>query len=238
MNNLRSLLGPDPEAFYNHLLINLELILLSLRLKIEGTERTLVNALAPIATTVTRFDSDRSTVCSLVDHDFYARFKKVIGNATVGVHITHLDTLPPNRPRKTEANDYYSSIAEIVKSRPRVSFRRVERFSTEKKEWIEELVNDYTGVDNFSLAVLLLESRERYTGLVSVQIVDDHQTALVAVAEHYSSIGPRDVWISDKSCTSLWTSYYENILWRPAAKVLENGRLNTAEYNRVKSFRS
>lgn len=234
--NVRSMLGPDPGAFYILLIINLALVLLILQLKIDGTGTALGEALASVRATVSHIDGDRSSVSALVDHDFYARFKVALGNATVGVSITHLDTLPPNRPRKTEANDYYATLIKIVKSRPRVTFRRVERASPEKKDWIKQLVHDYTGVDNFSLSVLLIDNPTRYTGLVSVQIVDGHETILVAVAEHYSSIGPRDVWITDKACTALWTGYYENILWRPGAKVLENGRLNEAEYERVRVF--
>jgi hypothetical protein len=235
-NARQALLGSDPIAFYTVISLNIAFLGVWVGIKIDLGDRSLDLKLDDIERQLRSFASDRPGVSTLVDHDFYGRFGEQLRQASVGVAMAHLDTYPPNRPKKTGAAEYYEAMPKSIKSNPQAKFRRVERASPEKQKWLEELIKTFTGVANFSLAVLLLESRDRRTGFVSVQVIDDLNTILVAVAEHDSSFGPRDVWIRERGATALWKSYYDEALWRPAAKVLENGVLNRPEWDRTIKF--
>jgi hypothetical protein len=230
------LFGADPEGFYILLSTNFALLVIWVGLKGELLERRVGSELKGTQHELQRIRASRPGVRALVDREFYRNFGGEIRQARVGVAMAHLDTHPPHRERKTEAGEYYAHLAETIKSNPQTGYRRVERASREKHDWLRELVDTYANVPNFSLGVLLLPPTERRTGLISVQLVDDREAILVAVAEHYSSSGARDVWITDPAVTSLWKGYYDDTLWRPALKVIDSGRLNKSEWQKVLDF--
>lgn len=231
-----SLLGPGPQSFYILLNTNLAVIILWIGLRADHLERRVEKDVTGMAARLEQLATSSSSVDALVDQEFYMRFADEIGKARVGVAMTHLDTHPPSRTRGTSADAYYDQLPKIVRSHRPVRFRRVERASPPKKEWLEWLVREFVGVANFSMGVLLVPSVERRLGIVSVQLIDEAHAVLAAVAEHDSSLGPRDVWITDQKAAALWKEYYEITLWRDSTKVIENGTLNEPEWNKVLKF--
>lgn len=230
------LLGSGPQGFYILLNTNIAVIILWVGLRSDQFERRVGDEVSDLNAQLERLATSTSSVTALVDEDFYARFRSEIAKAQVGVAMTHLDTHPPSPARATEAKDYYANLHEVIKSTPRVRFRRVERASPHKKGWLEELTRDFKGVSNFSLGVLLVTSNDRRVGTVSVQLIDETHAVLVAVAEHDSSLGPRDVWITDRGAVALWKRYYDDNLWQASIKVIENGNLNESEWQKVTDF--
>jgi hypothetical protein len=236
ITNLRSLLGEEPHSLFVLISANIAFLVFWIGAKLSLTDTSASRQFDNLMSGLRDVRISQPGVTPLVDHDFYERFGKAMQEARTGVSATHLDSQPPNRNKKTPAAEYYDTLIKTIKHNAKVSFRRVERASLEKRVWLEQLVRDYDGVGNFSLGVLLLSSRERRTGLVSVQLVDENDVVLVAVAEHDSSLGVRDIWITNRAAADLWRHYYEDILWRPAARVIENGRLNQNEWKRVTDF--
>jgi hypothetical protein len=230
------LFGPGPESFYVLLSTNMALLVIWVGLKAELQERRIAGEITRLTTRFEQLAASRPGVSALVDRNFYTRFGAEIGKAHVGVAMTHLDTHPPNRPPKTDAATYYASLRKVVRSSPEVRFRRAERASAQKREWLEELVSNFRGIPNFSLAVLLEPSGKRRLATVSVQLIDDLHAVLVAVAEHDSYSGPRDAWITDRDAASLWKEYYEANIWGPSVKVIENGQLVQSEWNKVLEY--
>jgi hypothetical protein len=220
--------GSDPNAYYILIMANLALIavLLPLKATMEGS------AVRDSIRGIERDLNTRSTVAALLDTDFYSRFPVALRAAQIGVAITHLDTRPPTRIKGSSNERYYGDLPKIVKS-SRARFRRVDRASREKRSWLEGIVQQCSGSSNFSLGVLLTGSTDRKLPHVSVQLIDDDTTVLVAISEHDRTHGPRDIWIRDPDCTNLWRAYYDAILWRPAVKVIEDGVFNKDAWEEV-----
>jgi hypothetical protein len=227
------LLGPDPTAMFMVVGANLALvaILLTLRIQLEGDATQ--NAVSKIEKAFNELRTSRSELKALLDSDFYARFTAELREARVGVAITHLDTRPPTLRNGTPGELYYSELSKVIKG-SKATFRRVERLSPEKIAWIEQLMQEYRGVRNFSLAVIRPVEKDRKLPHVSVQLIDSHTSVLVAVAEHEGTQGPRDIWLHDDASTRLWQRYYDDILWRPSTKLVENGKVDNITWVRLK----
>ena len=165
---------------------------------------------------------------ALRQDDFYTAFWERVAHATFAVDISHLDThspldgaLPGSATKK-----YYDEFKKLPRSRPQVRFRRVERISWQKRNWIDSLVTDMAGRPNCSLACLMVPQEPRKLSTVSVQLVDKEVAYLVAITEHVDAHSPRDLRISDPTAAEMWLAYYDEMLWRPAVKIIENGHVN------------
>lgn len=165
---------------------------------------------------------------------FYNAFRTAIGTATKTVAISHLDTKAPLRVPGTAEADYYRAFHRLVRLRNQVRFRRIERLSKDKVAWIEEFMARHKGRTNFSLACLNDEPTIRKLPYVSVQIVDDSLTYLVAIAEHYGETHPkRDLVIHDVDAAALWRAYYQQ-LWDRADVVIDAGKVDEAAWRALK----
>lgn len=171
----------------------------------------------------------RSMVAVLHEDEFYRQFTTALESAGKAVAICHLDTRPPVRAQGTAEAEYYRRFHELVVTHSGVRFQRIERVSREKLPWVSELLEKHSGHQNFSLGCLELGSGDRKTPYVSVQIVDDSSTFLVAIAQHYSPHTVRDILIRDADATALWQRYYGD-LWDGALVLLENGVINTKNW--------
>lgn len=171
------------------------------------------------------------------EEEFYSNFRYIIKNSRNNVDITHLALESPIGSKKPEQKTYYSELVKTVKSKQNVIFRRVERVSKEKIEWIEQLLHDFTNVNNFSLYCILdpRESRgSELSDLVSVQRVDNEHTFIVALLEHTSTTGFRDIYIRDKSITDFFREYYQKRLIQKATPIIVNGRPDLEAWNKIK----
>ncbi len=159
----------------------------------------------------------------LHEDEFYADFENKIASAQHNVDICHFGKLPPTKRPSSPEEDYYDRFHKAVKNSP-AAFRRLERITPEKIEWIERLIKGFKGVKNFSLACLHDEDTESDQILpVSVQRIDQTKVYLVALGEHYSTTGHRDIFINSKEVADLIGRYFEGRLWRRSIRIIDRG---------------
>ena len=195
--------------------------------------RRLTGPIDALLLQVERLVATRSEVRALRQQEFYKQFSDSIDLARSAVDIAHLDTRPPGGLVGSPEKEYYSSVLDRVRRKREVAFRRVERVARDKCDWITEIVKTYQGLENFSLACLIVDEKRRKLPYVSVQLVDENISFLVAVSEHSTPRGCRDIFIKDSEASSLWKTYYEKMLWEDALKVIEHGQLNEPVWKRV-----
>jgi len=196
----------------------------------------LKQAFSEVSERIDSFLNSVSSVKTIHQDEFYRLFGTSIRSAKNSVAIAHLDTHPPALVGTTEPS-YYKELASQMKSRPYVRFRRVERLTAEKIPWIGKLIQEYRGLKNVSLGCIDLGTAPRKPPHVSVQLIDDYLTFLVAVAAHYPHSGNRDVIIQDKAANTIWVSYYDTTLWNGSIKLIENGDVNEETWSNIrKSF--
>jgi hypothetical protein len=169
---------------------------------------------------------------SIQEAEFYPTFLQEIKTAQKNVDICHFARKPPERARDYEKL-YYRELPNTIKN-SRASCRRLERITKEKLPWIEEIIDTYKGVDNFSLRGLVDDDKSDQILPVSVQRIDDHKVYLVALAEHYATHGPRDISITSPELTLLFTQYFNERLWEKAVPLMSNGNLDENEWKKLK----
>lgn len=169
---------------------------------------------------------------SIQEAEFYPAFLQEIKTAQKNVDICHFARKPPKRSRDYEKS-YYKALPDVIKN-SRASCRRLERITKDKLPWIEEIIDTYKGVNNFSLRCLFDDEKSEQILPVSVQRIDDHKVYLVALAEHYATHGPRDIAITSPELTRLFTQYFNERLWDKAVLVMENGNLDENEWKKLK----
>ena len=91
------------------------------------------------------------------------------------------------------------------------------------------------GRQNCSLACLLIENQDRKIPAISVQLIDAKRVYLVAIREHVDAHAARDMCITDADASAMWLEYYNQMLWGPAIKVVENGHVNEAARQRLQA---
>lgn len=174
----------------------------------------------------------------LHEEEFYARFPYHIHTATRNVDLAHLALESPLQDIKPEQSDYYKSLKKSVKSNSRVTFRRVERVSKDKAEWLQQLVTGFTGQTNFSLYCLVDDESTRnneMSDLLSVQLIDDKHLFIVALLEHTSTKGHRDIYIRDEGVTGFFREYYKGRLVDKSVPIIVNGQLKNDKWEQIKA---
>lgn len=173
----------------------------------------------------------------LHEEEFYSQFRYLIKKARINVDITHLSLESPINTTKSEQKTYYSEFVKIVKNKKEVSFRRVERVSQDKINWIEKLLRDFKNVPNFSLYCIIDSEdlkKNELSDLLSIQRIDSEHTFIIALLEHHSTIGQRDLYFRDKSVTSFFTLYYQNRLVNKSVPILVNGHVDREKWEEIK----
>ncbi len=169
---------------------------------------------------------------AIFEDDFYIRFPKECRRARRQVSMAHLDVKPPQMVGET--GDYYAGLPSLIAGKSDVRYERVERIGPNKQEWIQRLITELGGHENFSLYWLPDgEDRERIPN-VSVQLIDEDIVVLVAVAAHNSPQEPRDIWIRDRDIARLWRNYYDVFLKRAATPLIEGGHIHQINYDRLR----
>lgn len=173
----------------------------------------------------------------LHEEEFYSKFKYIIKNAQTNVDITHLSLENPLNGSKTEQKAYYKDFINIVNEKQNVDFRRVERISKDKVIWIETLLSQFNQVHNFSLYCLKEPDNSKFEDLVdliSIQRVDDSHTFLVALLEHKSTIGKRDIYLRNKEVTTFFRTYFQKRLIEKSIPIIRNGNIDTKAWLTIK----
>jgi hypothetical protein len=173
----------------------------------------------------------------LHEEEFYSKFKSLINFSTQNIDITNLSLDNPLKTIGDEQHNYYKEFIQIIKQKKNVKCRRVERISVQKIEWIDSLINDFRNVNNFSLYCIneTEESRKKeLIDLLSVQRIDDQHTMIVALLEHDSTGGKRDIYIRDSGVTHFFIDYYNKKLIARSTPIIKNGKINTDSWNTLK----
>jgi hypothetical protein len=173
----------------------------------------------------------------LFEEEYYSKWRVLLKDARRNVDITHLGLEPPRGRKGTSERSYYDDFREIVKSSP-ASFRRVERISLAKLAWIEQLLKDFKSVDNFSLFCIFdkapEDAKRDMSDLLSIQRVDDDHLFIVALREHRSTTGPRDIYIRSKEMREHFSAYFDSRLIGQSVKVIDNGKVLIDDWKRLK----
>lgn len=224
-------------AFQWFVTLQFSLIALYLAVSSEANRQTLSQELAATRAQLSALVPHLNhNVRSLTDQAFYLEFRDDIMHARSSVDITHLDIQPPNYSslKKSQMKSYYDDFVALVKSKPQTRFRRVERISTEKRQWLEHLVESLADCPNFSLTCVEYPGAERLSPAISVQIVDGHKAYLVALKGHVDAHGPRDICITDPESSRLCLEYYNQRLWNTGLPILESGHLNVMNWAAIR----
>lgn len=168
-----------------------------------------------------------ASIRPLTDGEFYDEFLSAAKSATSIVRIAYLSPTPPLRAAPRDREKYYSEIADLVRRRENVQFFRLIRRSDANLEWIVSFIRDFDGVSNMSVALIddAPEAKPSSIGL-SVQIVDDKQSWLVALDGHERRGRYRDIAVDNPLFADGMTKYYER-LWDLGAEILRNGQPTT-----------
>lgn len=165
---------------------------------------------AAIRANLDDFLSARGSVELIHEDEFYSRFRDACNGARRSVLTTNLDSDPPRRSGTSKG--YFDNLVSMVRERPLVTFRRVERASPQKGNWILDLVRGLEGSENFTLFVLDDPIATGKLPHISAQVVDEDQVALVAVIEHNDPHGKRDIWIRGREFAPVWSHYHRHAL--------------------------
>lgn len=169
--------------------------------------------------------SNRLAACLTVhEREFYALWPEQVRRAMNNVDITHLGLLPPRIKNSPSESEYFSDLRRIYKS-TRATIRRIERYSNDKKEWINKLAKEFEGVANVSLAVYQDPFDTSMPAAMSVCRIDDRYAWLIAVAEHESTGNFRDLMLTGKDSVDLVRRYFQDRLWSRGIVVLDRGKL-------------
>lgn len=163
--------------------------------------------------------------------EFYSIWKEQVRNAVRNIDVTHLATVPPSKALDSE-NEYFNDLKKLY-SNTKAMVRRVERYHDDKKDWIQKLIENFEGVPNFSLSVILDPSTTETPYSLSVSRIDDKTAWIVAVAEHQSTTGYRDLLINGSDSVKLLTSYFNERLWNRSILVINNGKLDPNWENKL-----
>lgn len=230
---LGRLLGDDPNAqFQNFVRFQFSLIVFYLVVRVILERAEVKKEILPILGGLDEVKKSltKGVAEPLYQEEFYGRFEAEIAKAQRTVDITHLDVQLPGvqANRNSQTEKYFKNFSKIIKQHPNIAFRRVERCSPAKLEWVEQLASQLQGKSNFSLAFLDTTSSEPKLPEVSVQIIDSKRVFVVAVGRHSDNHGYRDLVIVDENIARLWLSYYDEVLWNRSIVIIQSGRLDEA----------
>lgn len=169
--------------------------------------------------------SNRLAACVTVhEREFYALWPEQVKRALNNVDITHLGLQPPRVRNSQAESDYFSDLRRISKS-TNATIRRVERYSKDKKDWIDRLAKEFSGLPNVSLAVYQDPFDTPMPAAMSVCRIDDRYAWLIAVAEHDSTGNYRDLMLTGKESVDLIKRYFQERLWSRSVVVVERGKI-------------
>ncbi len=204
-----------------------------LRLSLVVAENNLFRS--RIEKEVNLFARNANSVVPLHEDDFYLHMMKYIRKAEKSVALAQLDVRPPKKIPGSSGSIYYNKFIGLVKSNRSVRFQRVERVSREKVEWIESLIGSLEGNVNFSLRCVNYPGQPDKTGNISVQLIDDLYTFLVAIPQHYFPHTNRDLLLFGKDVNELWRRYYDDVLWEMGEPIIEDGIFYSDRWEQLKS---
>lgn len=183
-------------------------------------------------TGVQRIIDSKGLVEAIGAEEFHERFRRHATFAKSAVLMSHLDTEPPRK--KGPTGSYFSNLESLIKGNSSAEFIRVERLSPEKIEWVQELISSLGSEGNFSLYVLNVDGPQKLPH-VSVQVIDERVSALVAVHRHSAAGSKRDIWIEDRDTARMWAEYFRAFLVNNSNSIVKNGYFDESEWDALRS---
>lgn len=178
-------------------------------------ERSRQDLLHAIATNV-------SLVLPVHEREFYALWPGQVRSAMHNIDVTHLGVRPPQFRHGGEEETYFRNLEQIYQSSG-AQIRRVERLTEEKLPWIKQLITQFSQMDNVSLAVYRDPFPDEMPAALSVCRVDDRFAWIVALAEHESTTGYRDLLLTGKHSVALVARYFHERLWQRSVVIVNRG---------------
>lgn len=213
---------PHPEEAFVYIAVGQMLaIALYVAFRWMSVEESIENAHQKLETKL-----DALTQVTLLTADaFYEDFERENDRASHAVSISHLDKRPPRLADGSGESRYFANMRKVIDRNSPKSFRRIERLSLEKKDWIHRVVQACQGAKNYSLRGLSLREAGERSLVVSAQVIDSEITYLVDVARQQDGHSTRDIKIVDEEFAAKWLSYYNDVLWTRSLPIIENGKL-------------
>lgn len=164
----------------------------------------------------------------LRDSQFYTEFRAAVEGAQHSVRICYFAPYPPSDVAYDYKKKYYKEILDLMKKKDRVTFKRMIRSSPANERWVAHLLGELEGKPNNDLAVLRedLPAEDEMPLALSVQIVDEDKSWLVAIRTHEREGEFRDVYIEDADVAWSMTEYFDR-LWAKSVIVLDHGRITS-----------
>jgi hypothetical protein len=159
------------------------------------------------------------------ERDFYSLWSAQIRTAQHAIDVTHLGVLPPQGTNDAAESEYLQQFRDLYRN-TRAHVRRVERLTPQKEQWIRQLIEEFEGVEHFSLRVFRDPSSTDMPHAMSVCRVDERFAWIVALAEHHSTTGVRDLLLSGKDAASIVRTYFQERLWERSTIVIDRGVVN------------
>ena len=158
------------------------------------------------------------------EREFFAIWPEQVRRAQDTVDVAYLSPRPPPTVGSGAQEQYFGAIHKIYKA-SNAHVRRVERLSSEKRDWLRRLVRDFTGLHNVSLAVYRDQIDAELPAPISVCRSDDQYAWLVALAEHESTGKYRDVLLTGSDVVGLIRTYFQNRLWLRSTVIINRGQV-------------
>lgn len=173
-----------------------------------------------------RLNSQRPEGGQLTMLSSSALYRELVGAVESARHRvcnTYLGSIPPDVSNLPEKQAYFRNLLRDAKKKKTVEFRRIVMLSEANRAWVKQLIKDYSGLTNVSIAVYR-GAPENLTSL-SVQVIDNNALFII----HAAARPPgqlRDMMIKDKAAVAIFSDYYES-LWKLCDVALEKGKVNS-----------
>jgi hypothetical protein len=218
----------SPQDFYNNLtgFLGIQLVLVSgaVSLILLKGSQDQAGGLAEIRSafplTITR---------ELSESGFYNHFRSAVEEARQSVRIAYLAPYPPTEVAYEHRKRYYEDILKLMKRRTDVTFRRLIRSSPKNEYWAADLIRELRGRPNVDIAMLTKDLPPTH-GLplaLSVQVIDDDKSWIVAIESHEREGDFRDIYVENADIARALAEYYDRI-WNVSDRLLDQGRVTEA----------
>ncbi len=162
-----------------------------------------------------KIEGSKCVVRKLPDAEFYTEFLSAAKKATSYVWICYFKSDPPNVDQDAALKAYYDSMYATIKTNRLVKFRRVILDTEKNRAWVTEMaqaleLNNCTNAEIYLLKQGSKIANQYYA--LSTQIIDDSKVWVVAVGEHQSSDGFRDLFIESADAAVMMKKYFERLV--------------------------
>ena len=180
-----------------------------------------------------RFEKDIKSVFPSIkikkirDDEFYIQFLAEAKMAKNDVNIMYLSPTPPGHTNNRERSEYYKSMTSLIRKTNNVRFNRIVRITQANKEWITNLLLQFDGSANVYIAGYKDHETIDNPLALSVQIIDQKQSWLVAVGSHERQGAYRDIYIESNEFGEAIQKYY-NRIWSRSDVLMNAGNITAA----------